>query len=771
VTRCDPRGGEARDETRSDAGALQPRLDRARALLAASTVLDAPSPVLGAIVLRPDQLETAQRVRMHLRRHGGCLLADDVGTGKTYVALAAAREWRHPLIFVPASLRSAWQQAARRADVRCMIATHEALSRGRTLDEDFDGIVVDESHRFRPTSRRHAALAGLAARAPLLMLSATPMQNRARELAAQLALFLGEVAYALEPAQLTRWVVRSAAHAQLRLPRVVRPRWLPVEADDADVLREILALPPPPRAADAGDGGVLLQLSLVRAWASSRAALVATVRRRRHTLAAIEQCHQERRLSTTRELRSWTGSGDVQLGFPTLLASGAVDQERWAALGHAIAHERSALEALLRTIDAAGDVDTMRAEALSAVRRAHAGESILAFSEFRSTVHAFWLALRTAPGIGMLSGREARIASGRIARDDLLARFAPRAQGARTPAEHDRVTLLLTTDLLSEGLNLQDASVVVHLDLPWNPARLAQRVGRIRRPGGADAVASYLMSPPTRASLLLQAESRLRAKLARAERTIGRSVGVLPILGASGLTAAVDHGDGAPGESPASSWSAAEIRGEIARRLARWRPKSGRDPAPLGGERIVAAVCAPCRGWIALLDDERLVAAHADRECFRTPSDSPDAILRALELAAGEPRGVCEAEQSQAVRALTEWIALDWAQRSSGLGAVDTPMRRRVRRAIDDELRRAPRHRRADILRCAATLRDSLSGPLPLGVERALDTLAADRATREDWLPKAAAVAMRTRTGRTSAADRGPPGYCVLILFGGEDCH
>jgi hypothetical protein len=746
---------------------LQCELARARALLAASTALDAPSPALGAIRLRPDQVETVHRVRVHLGRDGGCLLADAVGTGKTFVALAAAREWARPLIVVPASLRSTWQQAARRADVGCTFATHEALSRGGNIDEDFDGIVVDESHRFRPASRRYAALARLVTRAPLLMLSATPMQNRARELAAQLALFLGELAYALEPAQLTRWVVRSAPQVELPIPRVVPPQWLPVEADDSDVLRAILALPPPPRAADAGDGGVLLKLSLVRAWASSRAALVATVRRRRRTLAAIEQCHQERRLPTTRELRSWTASGDVQLGFPSLLASSAVGEERWAALGHAIQAERSALEALVRTIDVAGDVDTMRVGALSAVRRAHAGESILAFSEFRSTVHAFWLALRTAPGIGMLSASEARIASGRVTRDELLARFAPRAQGARTPAAHERVTLLLTTDLLSEGVNLQDASVVVHLDLPWNPARLAQRVGRIRRPGGADAVASYLMSPPARAALLLQAETRLRAKLARAERTIGRSVGVLPVLRASGPAAAPDNGDDALGESAAVAWSAAEIRGEIARRLAAWRSKSGADPPPLRDERIIVAVRAPCTGWIALLDDGRLVA-HADREGFRTPGDSPAAILRALELAAGAPRGVCQIERDEAVRALTEWIARDWARRSSGLGAVETPVRRRVRRAIDDALRSAPRHRRAEIMRCVSALRDPLSGPLPLGVERALEALAAERAARTDWLARAAAVVARSRTDRTSAGDRAPSGYRVLILFGGE---
>ena len=746
---------------------LQRRLDRIRARFAASVLLDAPAATLGSIVLRPDQLETVRRVRAQLRRDGGCLLADDVGTGKTYVALAAARTWTRPLIVVPASLRSTWGQAARRADVPCAFVTHEALSRGRTLAERFDGVVVDESHRFRPTSRRHAALAALATRAPVLMLSATPMQNRARELAAQLALFIGEIADALEPEELTRWVVRSATNATLPMPCVRPPRWLPVDADDAEVLREILALPPPPRAADAGDGGVLLQLSLVRAWASSRAALVATVQRRQRTLAAIDQCHLEGRLPTRKELRSWTGGGDVQLGFPTLLASSVMDEAQQTALRSAIERERTALAALLRTIGRVADPDPMRIEAVRAVRRTHAAEAMLAFSEFRSTVQAYWLALRNEPGVGMLCAREARIASGRVMRDDLLHRFAPRAQGVRAPAAHERVTLLITTDLLSEGVNLQDASVVVHLDLPWNPARLAQRLGRIRRPGGAHEVASYLVAPPARAAVLLGTESRLRAKLARAERTIGRSVGVLPALGAAGIAVASHPDDEAQCRTATVVWSAAEVYGEIARRLACWRSTEGHDVGPSGEDHeSIAAVRADATGWIALLDDGRLVAVHADGERRVGPSQAPETILTALDLAAGAPRHICDAEAIAARGQVDEWIGRDWTQQSSGLDAVDTPMRRRLRRALDDALRATPRHRRAEILGCVTMIRHALTHPLPLGLERTLDALAGGRSTRPEWLAEAAAAIESAPIEACDRSASAPPRCRALIVFG-----
>src|SRR5215207_11656655 len=95
------------------------RLQHTRALFARSAAVEIPSPALGSIVLRLDQVETVRRVRAHLRRDGGALLADDVGTGKTYMALAVAREWNRPLIVAPASLRTTWEQAARRAVVHC----------------------------------------------------------------------------------------------------------------------------------------------------------------------------------------------------------------------------------------------------------------------------------------------------------------------------------------------------------------------------------------------------------------------------------------------------------------------------------------------------------------------------------------------------------------------------------------------------------------------------------------------------------------------------
>src|SRR4051812_19551776 len=264
-------------------------LRAARARIADAHLPVPVSPQLGTVQLRPDQCASAARVMEALARDGGCLLADDVGRGKTYVALAVARSWARPLVVAPAALRSTWRAAMGRVGVSYPLVSHEALSRGQVPDGVPDGIIVDESHHFRSsTTRRHAALAALSARAHLLLLSATPLQNRTRDLAAQVALFHGARSFALDGAALAAFVVRGTGGFDV-LPSVEPPAWLHPVADDGAVLEAILALPQPARPGDGGDAGVLRIIGLVRAWASSRAALRAAIRRRRRIAAAMEQ--------------------------------------------------------------------------------------------------------------------------------------------------------------------------------------------------------------------------------------------------------------------------------------------------------------------------------------------------------------------------------------------------------------------------------------------------------------------------------------------------
>jgi superfamily II DNA/RNA helicase len=79
----------------------------------------------------------------------------------------------------------------------------------------------------------------------------------------------------------------------------------------------------------------------------------------------------------------------------------------------------------------------------------------------------------------------------------IVARFAPRANADQQP-HGPEINILIATDVLSEGLNLQDCSQVINYDLHWNPVRLIQRFGRIDRIGSEhDEIYAYNFLPET----------------------------------------------------------------------------------------------------------------------------------------------------------------------------------------------------------------------------------------------------------------------------------
>ncbi|RME28760.1 MAG: hypothetical protein D6798_01625, partial [Deltaproteobacteria bacterium] len=112
-------------------------------------------------------------------------------------------------------------------------------------------------------------------------------------------------------------------------------------------------------------------------------------------------------------------------------------------------------------------------------------------------------------------------------RDDLLGRFAPRAH-SREPGPDDPV-LLVATDAVSEGVNLQDADTVIHFDLHWNPVRLIQRAGRIDRIGSEHdeiVIASFL--PERSLERHLGIEAVIRRRHAEILAVFGDDAHVLP---------------------------------------------------------------------------------------------------------------------------------------------------------------------------------------------------------------------------------------------------
>jgi len=115
-----------------------------------------------------------------------------------------------------------------------------------------------------------------------------------------------------------------------------------------------------------------------------------------------------------------------------------------------------------------------------------------------------------------------------IGRREAVFGFAPESSGAKDHQKNDRFDILVATDVLAEGQNLQQCRNIINFDLPWNPQRLVQRHGRIDRIGSSHPdVFLRTFFPDDDLNQLLDLEDRVRRKLAQAAASVG--VEVAPI--------------------------------------------------------------------------------------------------------------------------------------------------------------------------------------------------------------------------------------------------
>ena len=118
---------------------------------------------------------------------------------------------------------------------------------------------------------------------------------------------------------------------------------------------------------------------------------------------------------------------------------------------------------------------------------------------------------------------------GGVSRAAAVFGFAPKSSEAPPGRDQDTFDILVTTDVLAEGMNLQQARNIINYDLPWNPMRLVQRHGRIDRIGSPHRdVYVRCFFPDRRLDALLDLEARIRRKLAQAAASVGVEQEVIP---------------------------------------------------------------------------------------------------------------------------------------------------------------------------------------------------------------------------------------------------
>ena len=495
--------------------------------------------------LNPHQVDAALfAIRSPLNK--GVLLADEVGLGKTVEAgIVITQRWaerrRKILLILPATLRKQWQQEltdkfslpsvileGRSADLRqpdriAICSYHFAAARADDIKQiPWDLVVVDEAHRLRnvwkTSSKIAQAIADAISHAPKVLMTATPLQNSLVELYGLVSIldprvfgdiasfrdqFLGNNNDAVRNLSLkerlsplcTRTLRKQVLEYIKFTQRIpLTQDFLPNE-DEMELYRlvslylqreTLFALPAGQRT--------LLTLVLRKLLASSTFAIAGTLKSLVARLEAADLDGDATVADASADFDElpeiadeWPPDPQAELDLkpsPDLLKEELAELRTYAALAERI-HKNSKGEALLTAL-ATG---LAKATALGAARKA------VVFTESRRT-QQYLIELLTASGfanrIVLINGDNADAPSKAIYSAWLRRNAGSSAISGSKTADmkaalveefRDRATVLIATESAAEGVNLQFCSLVINYDLPWNPQRIEQRIGRCHRYG------------------------------------------------------------------------------------------------------------------------------------------------------------------------------------------------------------------------------------------------------------------------------------------------
>ena len=162
--------------------------------------------------------------------------------------------------------------------------------------------------------------------------------------------------------------------------------------------------------------------------------------------------------------------------------------------------------------------DEKLAELQKLLTKKHPNEKVLVFSQFADTVSYLNEQLRSRD-----LKKFATVTGDTEDPSAFARRFSPESNEVRqkVPAA-DELRVLVATDVLSEGQNLQDAAIVVNYDLPWAIIRLIQRAGRVDRIGQkSEAILCYSFLPADGVERVIRLRARIRQRLHENAEVVG----------------------------------------------------------------------------------------------------------------------------------------------------------------------------------------------------------------------------------------------------------
>ena len=151
------------------------------------------------------------------------------------------------------------------------------------------------------------------------------------------------------------------------------------------------------------------------------------------------------------------------------------------------------------------------------LRNKHKKEKILVFTQYSDTARYLYYQLKRR------GAEKIDIATGNSENPTRVAeRFSPKSNEVSIP-EEEQTRILIATDVLSEGQNLQDSHIIINFDLPWAIVRLIQRAGRVDRIGqDSKKIYCYSFFPAEGVEDIISLRERLTARINTAADVVGQ---------------------------------------------------------------------------------------------------------------------------------------------------------------------------------------------------------------------------------------------------------
>ncbi|AUS35852.1 helicase (plasmid) [Microcystis aeruginosa NIES-2481] len=575
------------------------------------------------------QQEGFERAVKLMEKHRGCIVADAVGLGKTYIGLRVLDYYliklRRPgyvpraLVVCPAQLRDlVWIKKLDEFGIKADVLSHEEISR-QNFDlrrfSQYDLVVMDEGHNFRNSAtNRYRNLLKMVSSGKrnkrVLLLTATPINNSVFDLYHQISLLTrgNDTYYREDGISNLKTYFKALAKGGVEITELLFQTM--VRRSRQDVIRRQMAgeeirinnqlIHFPKRELEqftynfegsftglyAGIADRIDQLHLapynIKAFKRKKQKQDEDEVKRNDALVALQKALYLKRLESS--LIAFKNSVRNQRDFQSkfyeiltqqgkllssknfrklILAAGMEEEDAEKSMSSIISQleeidhkdyqidnlrayiewDLAILNGILTILDKIQqsvvqnqDHDRKLAAFKDLLQTKLKSQRILVFSYFKDTADYLhsellkdedWLKDMGNPAIELITGDT----PGKQ-REEKVKRFSPKANTQEDneleTLKQNPIDILICTDVLSEGQNLQDAGVLVNYDLHWNPVRMIQRAGRIDRLGtDYDILYIYNCFPEEGLEALLNLVRRLQDRIATIDREVGLDASVL----------------------------------------------------------------------------------------------------------------------------------------------------------------------------------------------------------------------------------------------------